>query len=88
MLPPQVHIEIPLSALLPCDGSGGRIEGLYVAGKAVSATRNVFPSIRMQPDLMHQGAVLEALSCGKPEQRDLSGTDGSGRKKGSPSFDR
>ena len=61
MLPPQVQIQIPLSALLPCDGSGGRIEGLYVAGKAVSATRNVFPSIRMQPDLMHQGAVLGGL---------------------------
>ena len=28
MLPPQVQIQIPLSALLPCDGSGGRIEGL------------------------------------------------------------
>ena len=32
-----------------------------MAGKAVSATRNVFPSIRMQPDLMHQGAVLGGL---------------------------
>lgn len=61
MLPPQAQIQIPLSALLPCDESGGRIEGLYVSGKAVSATRNVFPSIRMQPDLMHQGAVLGGL---------------------------
>lgn len=76
MLPPQVQIQIPLSALLPCDRNGGRIEGLYVAGKAVSATRNVFPSIRMQPDLMHQGAVLggllaESLKRGLyPEQMD------------------
>lgn len=32
-----------------------------MAGKAISATHNVFPSIRMQPDLMHQGAVLGGL---------------------------
>ncbi|MDO4293925.1 MAG: FAD-dependent oxidoreductase [Eubacteriales bacterium] len=61
VLPPQVRIQIPLSALLAADRQGKRIEGLYVAGKAVSATHNVFPSIRMQPDLMHQGAVLGAL---------------------------
>lgn len=61
VLPPQVSVQIPLSALLPVDREGKRIEGLYVAGKAVSATHNVFPSIRMQPDLMHQGAVLGDL---------------------------
>ncbi len=61
VLPPQVSIQIPLSALLPVDEAGRRIQGLYVAGKAISATHNVFPSIRMQPDLMHQGAVLGAL---------------------------
>ena len=44
VLPPQVSIQIPLSALLPVDGKGRRIEGLYVAGKAISATHNVFPS--------------------------------------------
>lgn len=60
-LPPQARIQIPLGALLPCDAQGRRIGGLYVAGKAISATHNVFPSIRMQPDLMHQGAVLGAL---------------------------
>ena len=27
----------------------------------MSATHNVFPSIRMQPDLMHQGAMLGGL---------------------------
>lgn len=61
VLPPQAQIQIPLSALLPCDKKGRRIEGLYVAGKAIGATHNVFPSIRMQPDLMHQGAVLGLL---------------------------
>lgn len=61
VLPPQVSIQIPLGALLPVDERGRRIANLYVAGKAISATHNVFPSIRMQPDLMHQGAVLGAL---------------------------
>lgn len=61
VLPPQARIQIPLSALTPCDRKGNRIEGMYVAGKAISATHNVFPSIRMQPDLMHQGAVLGGL---------------------------
>ncbi len=57
-LPPQTKIQIPLSALLPVDEKENRIPGIYVLGKAVSATHNVFPSIRMQPDLMHQGAVM------------------------------
>ncbi len=61
VLPPPVAIQIPLGALLPVDRRGRRIENLYVAGKAISATHNAFPSIRMQPDLMHQGAVLGGL---------------------------
>lgn len=61
VLPPQAKIQIPLSALLPCREDGKQIQGLYVAGKAIGATHNVFPSIRMQPDLMHQGAVLGGL---------------------------
>lgn len=74
-LPPQGKIQIPLSALLPADDSGRQIRQLYVAGKAIGATHNVFPSIRMQPDLMHQGAVLGGLlaACLKkgllPEQQ-------------------
>ncbi|MCI9073261.1 MAG: FAD-dependent oxidoreductase [Lachnospiraceae bacterium] len=63
ILPPQVQIQIPLSALLACDAQGRRIGGLYVLGKAVGATHNVFPSIRMQPDLMHQGAVMGGLAA-------------------------
>lgn len=61
VLPPQTQIQIPLSALIPLREDGRQIEGLYVAGKAIGATHNVFPSIRMQPDLMHQGAVLGGL---------------------------
>jgi len=61
-LPPQVKIQIPLSALIPVR-RGREIEGLYVAGKAIAATHNSFPSIRMQSDLMHQGAVLGMLAA-------------------------
>lgn len=76
VLPPQTKIQIPLSALLPCREDGEQIKGLYVAGKAIGATHNVFPSIRMQPDLMHQGAVLGGLLAlchkekMKPEEMD------------------
>lgn len=63
VLPPQVKIQIPLSALIPCREDGQQIAGLYVAGKAIGATHNVFPSIRMQPDLMHQGAVVGGLAA-------------------------
>lgn len=76
-LPPQTMIQIPLSALLAVDKKGNRIPRMYVLGKAISATHNVFPSIRMQPDLMHQGAVMgmiAALGLGrglKPEEMDI-----------------
>lgn len=62
-LPPQTRIQIPLRAMIPLDREGRRIGGLYVAGKAVSATHNAFPSLRMQPDLMHQGAVIGMLAA-------------------------
>lgn len=61
-LPPQIKMQIPLSALLPVDKKGNPIKGICVAGKAISATHNAFPGIRMQPDLMHQGAQLGALA--------------------------
>ena len=57
-LPPQLKIQIPLSALIPVTPEGEKIKALYVAGKAISASHNVFAIIRMQPDLMQQGAVL------------------------------
>ena len=60
-LPPQTKMEIPLSALTPVTPEGNRIPGLYVLGKAISASHDVFPSIRMQKDLMHQGAVMGNL---------------------------
>ena len=60
-LPPQTQIQIPLSSLIPCAKDGRQIRGIYVLGKAIGATHNIFPSIRMQPDLMHQGAVMGKL---------------------------
>lgn len=75
VLPPQTSIQIPLSALIPVDENGNQIHNLYVAGKAISATHNVFPSIRMQSDLMHQGAVLGAVLANRC-LRNYAGGDG------------
>ncbi len=63
ILPPQNCVQIPLGACLPVDVEGKEIEGLVVAGKAISCTRGAFPGIRMQADLMHQGAVLGLLAA-------------------------
>lgn len=62
-LVPQMKMQVPLRACLPVDGEGKRIEGLIVAGKAISADHNAFPGLRMQRDLMHQGAVLGLLAA-------------------------
>lgn len=62
-LVPQVRMQVPLDALLPVDAAGQLIQGLVVAGKAVSADHNAFPGLRMQRDLMHQGAVLGVLAA-------------------------
>lgn len=71
VLPPQTQIEIPLSALLPVRADGTRVEGLYVLGKSISVSHDLFPSIRMQKDLMHQGAVMGNLvaDCLRLEER-------------------
>lgn len=61
VLPPQVSIQIPLRALLPVTPEHKPIEGIAVLGKAISCTHNAFPSIRMQPDLMHQGSIMGIL---------------------------
>lgn len=62
-LVPQMKMQVPLGALLPVDGEGRQVEGLLVAGKAISADHNAFPGLRMQRDLMHQGAVLGLLAA-------------------------
>lgn len=70
-LVPQMKMQVPLEALLPVDGEGKRVEGLLVAGKAISADHNAFPGLRMQRDLMHQGAVIGLLVA----KAVLAGTD-------------
>lgn len=70
-LVPQMKMQVPLGACLPVDGEGGRIEGLVVAGKAICVEHNAFPGLRMQRDLMHQGAVLGLLAA----KAVLAGTD-------------
>lgn len=62
-LVPQMKMQVPLGACLPVDREGRRIEGLMVAGKAISADHNAFPGLRMQRDLMHQGSVLGILAA-------------------------
>ena len=62
-LVPQMKMQVPLGACLPVECEGKRIEGLIVAGKAISVDHNAFPGLRMQRDLMHQGAVLGLLAA-------------------------
>ncbi len=57
-LPPPLMMSVPLRALLPVDTHQQRILGLIVAGKAISATHDALPGMRMQTDLMHQGTVI------------------------------
>lgn len=52
LIPPNLEIEIPYRMLLPQG-----LEGILVAGKAVSATHDALPAIRMQSDLENLGAV-------------------------------
>ena len=70
-LVPQMKMQVPLGACLPVDGERKRMEGLLVAGKAISVEHNAFPGLRMQRDLMHQGAVLGLLAA----KAVLAGTD-------------
>lgn len=53
LIPPNLQIEIPYRALLP-EG----LDNILVAGKAISATHDALPSIRMQADLENLGGVV------------------------------
>jgi HEAT repeat protein len=72
LIPPNLEIEIPYRMLLPRG-----IEGLIVAGKAISATHDALPAIRMQADLENLGGVAalaaaEAARSGrKPRDIDI-----------------
>lgn len=51
-IPPNLLIEIPYRMLLPKG-----LEGILVIGKALSATHDALPAIRMQSDLENLGGV-------------------------------
>jgi ribulose 1,5-bisphosphate synthetase/thiazole synthase len=53
LIPPNLEIELPYRVLLPRG-----LEGLLVAGKAISATHDALPAIRMQADLENLGGVV------------------------------
>ncbi|GAB2566581.1 FAD-dependent oxidoreductase [Gracilibacillus alcaliphilus] len=53
LIPPNLEIEIPYRMVLPKG-----IEGLFIAGKAISATHDGFAAIRMQSDLENLGGIV------------------------------
>jgi hypothetical protein len=53
LIPPNLEVEIPYRALMPRG-----IEQILVVGKAISATRDALPAIRMQADLENLGGVV------------------------------
>lgn len=68
-LPPNLEIEIPYRILLPRG-----LDGILVAGKAISATHDALPPIRMQADLENLGGVvavaaLLAVKSGCPPRK-------------------
>jgi hypothetical protein len=52
LIPPNFEIEIPYRAVVP-----QRVDGLLVTGKAISATHDSLPPVRMQADLENLGYV-------------------------------
>ncbi|MGF6947938.1 hypothetical protein QF028_000443 [Neobacillus sp. B4I6] len=65
LIPPNLEIEIPYRMLLPKG-----LDGILVVGKAVSATHDALPAIRMQSDLENLGgiAALAAAMAVKGKQ--------------------
>lgn len=60
LIPPNLEIEIPYRALVP-----QRLDGLLLAGKAISGTSEALPAIRMQADFENLGYAigLAAARC-------------------------
>jgi flavin-dependent dehydrogenase len=52
LIPPNLEIEVPYRAILP-----EKLENIFVVGKAISATHDALPAIRMQADLENLGGV-------------------------------
>ncbi len=70
LIPPNLEIELPYRALLPRG-----LDGLLVTGKALSATHDALPALRMQADLENLGEAtgIAAARCaaGGVRPRDL-----------------
>jgi hypothetical protein len=66
LIPPNLEIEIPYRAMLPAG-----LEGILVVGKALSATHDALPSIRMQADLENLGGAA-GLAAAMAAQRGIS----------------
>ncbi|WP_369204451.1 FAD-dependent oxidoreductase [Streptomyces sp. PU-14G] len=60
LIPPNLLVQVPYRALLPRG-----VTGLLVAGKALSATHDALPALRMQADMENLGHVagLAAARC-------------------------
>ncbi|MBP0456885.1 FAD-dependent oxidoreductase, partial [Streptomyces montanisoli] len=60
LIPPNLEAEVPYRALLPRG-----LDGLLVTGKALSATHDALPALRMQADLENLGAAtgIAAALC-------------------------
>ena len=64
LLPPNQEVQVPYRALTPRG-----LDGILVTGKAISATRDALPTIRMQSDLENLGyatglAAAAAVNAG------------------------
>lgn len=53
LIPPNLEVEIPYRLVLPTG-----LEGILVAGKAISVTHDGLPAVRMQADLENLGGVV------------------------------
>jgi ribulose 1,5-bisphosphate synthetase/thiazole synthase len=58
LIPPNLEVEIPYRALLPKG-----LEGILVTGKALSATHDALPAIRMQADLENLGGAVATAAA-------------------------
>ncbi|MFN7252275.1 MAG: FAD-dependent oxidoreductase [Anaerobacillus sp.] len=71
LIPPNLEIEVPYRALVPKD-----IDGLIITGKAISATHDALPAIRMQADLENLGAVCGiAADMAAKQKKELRNLD-------------
>ena len=66
LIPPNQNVEIPYRALLPAG-----LENIVVIGKAISATKNVLATIRMQADQQNLGGIT-ALAAAQAIKEDVS----------------